>query len=137
MGMEDLIAMSELGPNLGLLTSLSRDNSMVLDIQKREFHPALGDKGEREVVSFYETGLSPTAIKVRSLVSSPSCEILTFVSWTTGHGPSADRRKSLSRKRRLRTGETGKLAKSTSAPSTHRTLRSSRLVDMRPIRGLC
>lgn len=65
MDMKELIAMSELGPNLGLLTSLSSENSMILDMQKEYFHPALGEKGEREVLCFYETGLSRTAIKVR------------------------------------------------------------------------
>lgn len=67
MDVTELIAMSELGPNLGLLTSLRHLNSPVLDRQKRKFHQALGAKGDREVISFYETLASPTAKKVKIL----------------------------------------------------------------------
>lgn len=53
------------GPNRFLLESLGAINSQILSTQRREFHNALGGEGESEVVCFYETRKSPTAIKVR------------------------------------------------------------------------
>ncbi|KAL6887937.1 hypothetical protein GGI43DRAFT_426058 [Trichoderma evansii] len=48
-------------PNRFLLESLGRNNSQILTVQQREFHRALGDKGNSEVFCFYETLESPTA----------------------------------------------------------------------------
>lgn len=135
--MKELIAMSEEGPNLGLLTSLSDQNSMVLDILKREFHPVLGDKGQREVVSFYETEMSPTAIKVSSCVLNPFAPMLILFSWKTANGISVDLNSSSSPNRQLRTAETGSLAPSTSSPSMPRTPTWSRSVPLPAIRGRC
>lgn len=52
------------GPNRFLLESIGTNNSQVLSIQQREFSDALGGQGETEIVSFYETRLSPTALRV-------------------------------------------------------------------------
>lgn len=51
-------------PNRFLLESIASNNSQILSIQQREFTDALGGQGETEIVSFYETYLSPTAIQV-------------------------------------------------------------------------
>ncbi|KAK5987003.1 Nephrocystin-3-like protein [Cladobotryum mycophilum] len=61
MDISSLIPMAGDGPNRFLLESLNRINSQILGIQQRDFHKALGDKGQSEVFCFYETRLSPTA----------------------------------------------------------------------------
>ncbi|UKZ56936.1 hypothetical protein TrVGV298_010783 [Trichoderma virens] len=63
MDISSLIPMAGDGPNRFLLESIGSTNSQVLSIQQREFSKALGGPGESEVVSFYETRLSPTALK--------------------------------------------------------------------------
>ncbi|KAK3360445.1 hypothetical protein B0T25DRAFT_441923, partial [Lasiosphaeria hispida] len=55
------VAMVGDGPNRRLIDSLSRINSLILSIQQREFHAALGNEGDLEIVCFYETVESPTA----------------------------------------------------------------------------
>jgi hypothetical protein len=52
------------GPNRFLIESVSDINSQILSIQQREFHNALGSEGESEIVCFYETLKSPTAVQV-------------------------------------------------------------------------
>lgn len=47
-----------------LVESLSRNTSQILTIQQRDFHRALGDKGNSEVFCFYETLESPAARRV-------------------------------------------------------------------------
>jgi hypothetical protein len=65
MDITSLIPMAgDSSPNRFLIESLSRDNSQILTIQRREFHKALGDKGNSEVFCFYETLESPTAQRV-------------------------------------------------------------------------
>ena len=64
MDINSLIPMVENGPNRFLLESIGRINSQMLSIQQREFHKALGTEGESEIVCFYETLKSPTAIQV-------------------------------------------------------------------------
>ena len=64
MDIHSLIPMVGDGPNRFLLESLGRINSQILSIQQREFPEELGDKGESEIICFYETRLSPTAKKV-------------------------------------------------------------------------
>ncbi|KAL7900031.1 hypothetical protein HDV63DRAFT_370169 [Trichoderma sp. SZMC 28014] len=62
MDITSLISMTgDSSPNRSLIESLSRNNSQVLTAQQRDFHKALGDKGNSEVFSFYETLESPTA----------------------------------------------------------------------------
>ncbi|QYT04741.1 hypothetical protein H0G86_011644 [Trichoderma simmonsii] len=64
MDIRSLIPMAGDRPNRFLLESIGYDNSQILSIQKREFAEALGGRGEFEIISFYETRLSPTAIQV-------------------------------------------------------------------------
>lgn len=52
------------GPNRFLIESISHINSQILSIQQREFHTALGEEGDSEIVCFYETEKSPTGRKV-------------------------------------------------------------------------
>jgi protein SERAC1 len=61
MDISSLIPMVGDGPNRFLAESISRINSQILSIQQREFHKALGEEGDSEVVCFYETLESPTA----------------------------------------------------------------------------
>lgn len=56
-----LIPMVERGPNGGFVGSLSRINSQILAMKRRDFQNALGVEGESEIVCFYETLQSPTA----------------------------------------------------------------------------
>lgn len=64
MDISSLIPMVNDGPNRFLLESLTAMNSQVLSVQQREFNRALGPKAELEIIHFYETRKSPTAIKV-------------------------------------------------------------------------
>lgn len=65
MDITSLIPMAgDSSPNRSLIESLSRNNSQVLTAQQRDFHRALGDKGNSEVFCFYETLESPTAQQV-------------------------------------------------------------------------
>ncbi|KAL7795561.1 ankyrin repeat-containing domain protein [Trichoderma afarasin] len=63
MDIRSLIPMAGDRPNRFLLESIGYDNSQILSIQKREFAEALGGRGEFEIISFYETRLSPTALQ--------------------------------------------------------------------------
>ncbi|KAL2877237.1 hypothetical protein SGCOL_007393 [Colletotrichum sp. CLE4] len=69
MDTESLIPMVEDGPNLPLLRSLDRIQSQMPSVCSMEFPTALGGKGDSEIVSFYETLVSPTAEKVRVTLS--------------------------------------------------------------------
>ncbi|KAK4069551.1 uncharacterized protein Triagg1_6975 [Trichoderma aggressivum f. europaeum] len=66
MDIHSLIPMVGDGPNRFLLESIGSNNSQILSIQQREFSDALGDQGETEIVSFYETRFSPTALQDES-----------------------------------------------------------------------
>ncbi|EHK27081.1 uncharacterized protein TRIVIDRAFT_34530 [Trichoderma virens Gv29-8] len=61
MDISSLIPMVGDGPNRFLIESISRINSQIISIQQRDFHYALGEKGNSEVFCFYETLESPTA----------------------------------------------------------------------------
>lgn len=65
MDISSLLPIVGYGPNMFLVQSISHVNSQILSIQQRDFHTALGVKGESEVFCFYETVLSPTAKEVR------------------------------------------------------------------------
>ncbi|KAF3057728.1 Ankyrin repeat domain-containing protein 50 [Trichoderma lentiforme] len=64
MDIRSLTPMAGDGPNRFLLESIGFTNSQILSIQQREFSEALSVKGEVEIISFYETRLSPTALQV-------------------------------------------------------------------------
>ncbi|KAK0619440.1 ankyrin repeat-containing domain protein [Immersiella caudata] len=61
MDVTSFIPMVGDGPNRFLVESFSHFNSHALDMQRRDFHSALGPEGSVEVVCFYETEMSPTA----------------------------------------------------------------------------
>ncbi|KAK1569875.1 P-loop containing nucleoside triphosphate hydrolase protein [Colletotrichum navitas] len=61
MEIRSLVSMVGDGPNRELVGSLNQINSQILSIQQRDFHRALGAKGQTEVFCFYETQDSPTA----------------------------------------------------------------------------
>ncbi|KAL7934394.1 ankyrin repeat-containing domain protein [Trichoderma chlorosporum] len=63
MDIRSLIPMAGDGPNRFLLESIGSTNSQILSIQHRDFSQALVGQGQSEIVSFYETRLSPTAVK--------------------------------------------------------------------------
>ncbi|PCD23156.1 hypothetical protein AU210_014679 [Fusarium oxysporum f. sp. radicis-cucumerinum] len=63
MDISSLIPMVENGPNRFLVESIGRINSQILNIQRREFHTALGGEGDSEIICFYETEESRTAQK--------------------------------------------------------------------------
>ncbi|TFB01142.1 Ankyrin repeat domain-containing protein 50 [Trichoderma ghanense] len=63
MDIGSLIPMAGDGPNRFLLESLGSYSSQVLSTQQRDFTQALGGQGETEIISFYETRMSPTAVK--------------------------------------------------------------------------
>ncbi|KAJ4856987.1 hypothetical protein T069G_07884 [Trichoderma breve] len=63
MDIRSLIPMAGDGPNRFLLESIGFNNSQILNIQQREFSDALGVNHEFEIISFYETRLSPTALR--------------------------------------------------------------------------
>lgn len=52
------------GRNRFLLESIGSVNSQVLNIQQREFLEALGEEDKPEIICFYETRESPTALQV-------------------------------------------------------------------------
>lgn len=64
MDTASLIPMVTDSPNRFLVESLGYINSQILTILRRNFHHALGEKDEAEVICFYETRESPTAQKV-------------------------------------------------------------------------
>lgn len=66
MDISSLIPMVGDGPNRFLVESISRINSQIISIQQRDFHRALGKKGDSEVFCFYETLESPTAQRDKS-----------------------------------------------------------------------
>lgn len=68
MDISSLIPMVGVDRNVSLIHSIDRLNSHILNIQQREFHLALGEKGDCEIVCFYETLESPTAQVRPSLV---------------------------------------------------------------------
>ena len=63
LDIESLVPMVKDQPNRFLLESLDSKNSQMLSIQKRNFAKIL-DRTDLEMFCFYETELSPTAIKV-------------------------------------------------------------------------
>ncbi|KAJ4865462.1 ankyrin repeats (3 copies) domain-containing protein [Trichoderma breve] len=62
MDISSLIPMVENGPNRFLLESIGCFSSQILSTQHREFLEALGTQ-ESKIICFYETRMSPTAIK--------------------------------------------------------------------------
>ncbi|KAK5637257.1 hypothetical protein RRF57_012969 [Xylaria bambusicola] len=84
MDIGSLIPMVGNGPNRFLLESIGNINSQVLSEQHRQFHNALGGKGESEVVCFYETLLSPTAERVGGMWrrTGPPAFLMTRLSAT-------------------------------------------------------
>lgn len=68
MDISSLIPMVRDQPNRFLLEPVGHINSQILSIQQREFHRALGNKGNSEIFCFYETLQSPTAQKVTLLL---------------------------------------------------------------------
>lgn len=69
MEIRSLIPMVGDGPNRFLIESLNYSNSQILTIQHRDFHKALGGKGDSEVFCFYETLQSPTAQQVSFIIA--------------------------------------------------------------------
>ncbi|KAK2666295.1 hypothetical protein RAB80_017952 [Fusarium oxysporum f. sp. vasinfectum] len=63
MDISSLIPMVGNRPNRFLVESIGHINSQILSIQQREFHDALGEQGDSEIVCFYETEKSPIAHK--------------------------------------------------------------------------
>ncbi|KAL6408358.1 hypothetical protein AUP68_08215 [Ilyonectria robusta] len=63
MDTSSLIPMVGDSPNRFLLESINDINSQILNTQRRQFHMALGQEGDSEIVCFYETLKSPTAKK--------------------------------------------------------------------------
>ncbi|KAH0491908.1 hypothetical protein TgHK011_003310 [Trichoderma gracile] len=63
MDIRSLIPMAGDGPNRFLLESIGSHSSQVLSTLQRDFTQALGGQGETEIISFYETRMSPTAVK--------------------------------------------------------------------------
>ncbi|OTA03428.1 hypothetical protein A9Z42_0038970 [Trichoderma parareesei] len=63
MDITSLIPMVGDGPNLPLIKSIG-ESSPALDQLQEDFHPALGDQGQAEIICFYETVESPTAQQV-------------------------------------------------------------------------
>lgn len=66
MDISSLIPMVGDSPNRFLLESINNINSQILNTQRRQFHMALGQEGDSEIVCFYETLKSPTAKKDQS-----------------------------------------------------------------------
>lgn len=64
MDISSIVPMVTDAPNQYLVDSLSHINSQILGQLRREFHHVLGDKGNSEIICFYETKESPTAKKV-------------------------------------------------------------------------
>jgi hypothetical protein len=63
MDIASLIPMVDEGPNRPLIESIGASSSALDDLQQT-FHPSLGGQGQKEVICFYETELSPTAREV-------------------------------------------------------------------------
>ncbi|KAI5460811.1 hypothetical protein BGZ63DRAFT_445733 [Mariannaea sp. PMI_226] len=63
MAISSLVPMIGNRPNRFLVESLNFNNSQILSTLHRAFHHALDGEGEAQIVCFYETELSPTAIK--------------------------------------------------------------------------
>ncbi|PTB77013.1 hypothetical protein M440DRAFT_1438697 [Trichoderma longibrachiatum ATCC 18648] len=63
MDIRSLVPMAGDRPNRFLLESIGSYSSQVLSTQQREFTQALGGQGDSEIISFYETRMSPTAVK--------------------------------------------------------------------------
>ncbi|RKL14277.1 hypothetical protein BFJ68_g6670 [Fusarium oxysporum] len=70
MAISSLIPMVMDGPNRFLIESIGHVNPQILSIQQREFHAALGEEGDSEIVCFYETEKSPTGRKSVRLVTA-------------------------------------------------------------------
>ncbi|KAH8891942.1 hypothetical protein GQ53DRAFT_647556, partial [Thozetella sp. PMI_491] len=72
------------GENRVLLESVSNINSQILTQQRRNFPEALGGEGESEVLCFYETRMSPTAVQVEGKwqMTGPSEVLVTKASAT-------------------------------------------------------
>lgn len=86
MNIENLLPMVGSNPNLTLLHSLGdRFNSTFLQDQARRFH-LLIHAHELPVVSFYETKVSPTAVKIdgRWKMAGPPAVLVTKESATHG-----------------------------------------------------
>lgn len=64
MDIRSLIPMVSDQPNRFLVESIGHINSQILSTQRRDFHTALGGKGDSEVFCFYEMLQSPTAQQV-------------------------------------------------------------------------
>ncbi|KAK0620758.1 hypothetical protein B0T14DRAFT_481818 [Immersiella caudata] len=84
MDISSLLPMVGDGPNRFLIESISHINLQILSIQQREFHKALGEKGDSEVVCFYETLKSPTAKEKdgRWAMTGPDAVLVTKASAT-------------------------------------------------------
>lgn len=74
MDIASLIPMVGDGPNLPLIKSIG-ESSPALDLLQENFHPALGDQGQAEIICFYETAESPTAQQVLRTI------VLSNVAW--------------------------------------------------------
>ncbi|KFA68739.1 hypothetical protein S40285_09143, partial [Stachybotrys chlorohalonatus IBT 40285] len=87
MDIASLIPMVTDSPNRGLFESLSHVNSQILSILRRDFHHALGEKNDSEVICFYETKESPTAQKDAEgiwRINGPKAVLVTNLSATHG-----------------------------------------------------
>jgi hypothetical protein len=83
MDIESLIPMVNDQPNWFLLESLNSINPQILTLQKRNFSRVL-ERSDFEMFCFYETRLSPTAVKVSvSSITRNSCaNVMTGFDWT-------------------------------------------------------
>ncbi|KAJ1323029.1 FxSxx-COOH system tetratricopeptide repeat protein [Microdochium nivale] len=84
MDISSLIPMVGDQPNRFLIESIGHINSQILSTQRREFHAALGGKGDSEVFCFYETRQSPTAQQV--IVQHTLVEIQRLTKEQDKHG---------------------------------------------------
>jgi hypothetical protein len=64
MDIRSLVPMVKDGPNRFLLESIGNISSQVLTIQQREFPEVLGNEDNSEVICFFETLMSPTAVEI-------------------------------------------------------------------------
>ena len=62
MDIAALVAMADNGPNLELILSLNQHNSSFLTRQEKKFPKALSSLDQAEILCFYETQMSPTAV---------------------------------------------------------------------------
>lgn len=79
MDIASLIPMVGDGPNRSLVESIGASYS-ILDDLELNFHPSLGDQGEKEVTCFYETEQSPTARQV-SLLIRTRCRVQRLIAY--------------------------------------------------------